>query len=254
MVTTRASSRGASVGPEFAPEFHTELPSIPATPSTRKRSIKTTSSSTTNGSAKKRRLSTDFPQKWAHIPSSATLLWLAVSLPLVAWDSGYVFGRPHTMPNGYLHWPLYTPYALYGQVDHIYGQKAFERKNGFTGAQTAMNVVETLMYLVYLWKIFRADKVDGKKKVGGRDGALAVVIGFSAAVMTLSKTALYWANEYYSEFDNIGHNTPMDILTLWIIPNGFWLVLPTYMIWAFGKDIINGLTLASGQPVKQRTE
>ena len=95
------------------------------------------------------------------------------------------------MPNGYLHWPLYTPYALYGQVDYIYGQKAWEGKNGFTAAQTAMNVVETLMYLVYLWKIFRADKVDGKKKVAGRDGALAVVIGFSAAVMTLSKTALY---------------------------------------------------------------
>lgn len=26
------------------------------------------------------------------------------------------------------------------------------------------------------------------------------------------------ANEYYSDFDNIAHNTPVDLLTLWIIP------------------------------------
>lgn len=26
------------------------------------------------------------------------------------------------------------------------------------------------------------------------------------------------ANEYFSGFDNIGHNPPMDLLFLWIIP------------------------------------
>ncbi|RGP72347.1 hypothetical protein FLONG3_6831 [Fusarium longipes] len=261
MVTTRASSRGASVGPEFAPEFHTELPTIPSTPSTRKRTIKTSSSTTTNGSAKKRRLSVEEPKKWRHTPSSATIFWLLVSLPLVAWDIGYVFGRPHTMPEGYLHWPLYIPYALYGQVDYIYGSKAFDAKNGFTAAQTALNVVESLMYIVYLFMVWRrADKpVDSKTKINkrtlsGRSGALAVVIGFSAAVMTLSKTVLYWANEYYSDFGNISHNTPFDILTLWVLPNGLWLILPTYMVRTFGKDIVDGLTIASGQAVKQRTE
>lgn len=198
MVTTRASSRGASVGPEFAPEFHTELPTIPSTPSTRKRSAKAaSSSSTTTASAKKRRLSVQEPKKWHHAPSTATVLWLAISLPLVAWDSGYVLGRPHTMPGGAYQWPLYMPYALYGQVDHVYGLKAWESKNGFTGAQTALNIVEMLMYLVYLWMIWRrADKTTNKKEkkrrtVSGRSGALAVLIGFSAAVMTLSKTVLY---------------------------------------------------------------
>jgi hypothetical protein len=123
------------------------------------------------------------------------MLWLAISVPLVAWDIGYVFGRPHTMPDGYLHWPIYVPYALYGKVDHIYGWKAFDAKNGFTAAQTALNVVESAMYLAYLWMLWaRADKASkgvAKRTVSGRDGALAVVIGFSAAVMTLSKTVLY---------------------------------------------------------------
>ena len=32
---------------------------------------------------------------WSHTPSTPTLLWLAVSLPLVAWDMSYVVGgRP----------------------------------------------------------------------------------------------------------------------------------------------------------------
>ncbi|KAL6925227.1 hypothetical protein FSST1_002501 [Fusarium sambucinum] len=261
VVTTRASSRGASVGPDFAPEFNTELPTIPSTPTTRKRSAaKNSSSNGTTASAKKRRLSVQEPKKWNHAPSSATVFWLALSLPLVAWDSGYVLGRPYTMPGGHLQWPLYMPYALYGQVDHVYGWKAFEAKNGFTGAQTAMNIVEMILYFMYLWMIWRrADKVTNKKEkkkrtVSGRSGALAVLIGFSAAVMTLSKTVLYWAHEYFSEFSNISHNTPVDILTLWIIPNGMWLIFPTYMVYAFGKNILDGLTLASGQPVKQRTE
>ncbi|KAJ4268855.1 hypothetical protein NW762_002925 [Fusarium torreyae] len=256
MVTTRASSRGASVGPEFSSVV--EFSPIPETPSTRKRTIKATPSTSTNDSSKKRHLSIDTAQIWHHTPSSMTILWLAISVPLVTWDIGYVFGRPHTMPDGFLHWPMYVPYALYGQVDHIYGWKAFDAKNGFTAAQTALNVVESLMYLVYLWMLWtRADKASegvAKRTLSGRDGAVAVIIAFSAAVMTLSKTVLYLANEYYSGFDNISHNTPMDIFTLWVLPNGCWILLPTYMIWAFGKEILDGLTIASGQSVKESRE
>ncbi|KAF5966953.1 hypothetical protein FCOIX_12242 [Fusarium coicis] len=240
MVTTRASSRGESVSTESSATID-----IPPTPATRKRTMKNTdpNPSFSNGSSKKRASHT-----WHHTASSTTILWLAISLPLVIWDIGYVFGRPHTMPDGFLHWPLYVPYALYGEVDHVYGWKAFNAKNGFTAAQTALNVVETLMYLVYLYMLWtRADKtLDGAKRtLSGRDGALAVVIGFSAAVMTLSKTILYC-----NGFDNIAHNTPMDLLTLWIIPNGAWIVLPTYMISKFGGDILDGLTLASSQSAK----
>lgn len=71
-------------------------------------------------------------------------------------------------------------------------------------------------------------------------------------------------NEYYSGFDNIGHNPPMTLLFLWIIPkfvtsrpaeeglwifannySGAWLVLPTYMIYVMGSDILDAFALAS---------
>lgn len=41
------------------------------------------------------------------------------------------------------------------------------------------------------------------------------------------------------------------ILTL---SSGFWLILPTYMIWVFGNNILDGLAMASGQSVKKSLE
>jgi hypothetical protein len=124
---------------------------------------------------------------WSHVPTLATRIWLLVSLPLVLWDTGYVLGRPRTLPGGAWHAPLWTPYELYGRVDGIYSPAAWQRKEGFTGAQALLNVVETVLYLVY------ASMVWGKASsgVGGRQGGLAVMVGFAAAVMTLSKTVLY---------------------------------------------------------------
>jgi hypothetical protein len=31
------------------------------------------------------------------------------------------------------------------------------------------------------------------------------------------------------------------LIFLWIIPNGLWLVLPSYMIYALGDDILNSV-------------
>lgn len=181
---------------------------------------------------------------WTHAPDRVMLFWLCVSLPLVIWDSIYVLGRPHTMEGGWMHSPFWTPYKLYGEVDHVYGWKAFHAHNGFTSAQGMLNVVETAMYLTYIWLYMSA----GDKKTGmmsGSTGAFACLLAFSAAVMTLSKTVLYWANEYYSGFDNIGHNPWQDLIPLWIIPNGAWLIFPTYMIYVMGGEMIEGLANAS---------
>ncbi len=133
---------------------------------------------------------------WVHVPRAATLVWLAVSLPLVIWDTGYVLLRPWSMPGGALHWPLWAPYALYGEVDHMYGFKQFDARNGFTGAQGLLNAIETLMYGVYLyvWWAYgkpTAAKYGGGKGISGRAGGFAVLVAFSAAVMTVSKTVLY---------------------------------------------------------------
>lgn len=124
---------------------------------------------------------------------------MAVSLPLVIWDTLYVLLRPLTMEGGSLYWPLWVPYRLYGQIDHVYGWVAYNARDGFTAAQGSLNAIETAMYLFYLYEVSRANSAagagtslwDGSKVLTGRAGAKAVLVGFSAAVMTFSKTVLY---------------------------------------------------------------
>ena len=161
------------------------------TPSSRGRKSITSSGSSTS--------------KWAHTPSNLIILWLLVSVPLVSWDIGYVMLRPHSMAGGKWQWPLWMPYELYAKVDYIYGWPAFDSNNGFTAAQTALNIVESLMYVYYLYILYAHGKrsyaansetlstgiLGRQRSVEGQTGILALLIGYSAAVMTTSKTLLY---------------------------------------------------------------
>ncbi len=146
------------------------------------------------------RIASKSKSKWAHTPSIIVIVWLCVSLPLVTWDTGYVMMRPLTMPGGSLHWPIWAPYELYGKVDYIYGWKAFNEHNGFTSAQGFLNILETLMYAYYLYIVYAHGKpsktstagiIGQQRLVKGRNGAVAVLVAYSAAVMTVSKTVLY---------------------------------------------------------------
>ncbi|KAI4165260.1 MAG: hypothetical protein LQ342_001128 [Letrouitia transgressa] len=142
------------------------------------------------------------------------------------------------MPGGKWEKPFYTPYALYGTIDYIYGWPAYEANNGFTAAQASMNVLESFGYCGYLWIIWKYGE-KGRSSVGGGWGGLACLLGFSLSVMTFAKTVIYC-------FRNIGHNDAMTIIFLWIIPNGPWVLLPGYMMFVFGADIVQGLAIASG--------
>lgn len=48
----------------------------------------------------------------------------------------------------------------------------------------------------------------------------APVVGLASAVMTLSKTVLYWAQEYFCNYCAVGHNDLKTLFWLWIVPNG----------------------------------
>lgn len=124
------------------------------------------------------------------------------------------------MPGGRLHSPMWAPYKLYGEVDHVYGWAAWEANDGFTGAQSSLNVIEIVGYVTYLLLVVGSGSGSGSGigsgsgsgspakardgrlgswglggamglRVEGRKGALAVLLGFALAVMTLSKTILY---------------------------------------------------------------
>jgi len=151
-------------------------------------------------------------------------LWFALTIPVIFWDVGYCFMRPRSMVGGDWHW-LWSPYALYQNIDYVYGLPSFERGDGFTNAQSLLNVIENFMNIAYLW-LAHYEK-----------SPVAPVLGFASATMTLSKTFLYWAQEYYCGGCAVGHNTLKDLLLLWVLPNGLWLVVPSFVVYRFAKDI-----------------
>lgn len=134
-------------------------------------------------------------EKWAHKPTPLTLLWLFISLPLVIWDTSYVLLRPRSMIGGDLHSPIFVPYGLYSTVDFVYGFPAYSGKDGFTAAQSLLNIVETLGYLIYMAIVWKAGISHGpsglKRKIKGSWGASAALLGLAMSVMTVSKTTLY---------------------------------------------------------------
>jgi hypothetical protein len=155
----------------------------------------------------------------------------------------------------------------------MYGFPAWNNKVGFTAAQGALNLLESVIYCFYMYVVGK-EIVDwsyaGIKtlEVRGKAVSLAVLLCFSGAVMTVSKTllyckllfTLYWCtgtltsaglNEYFSNFENIGHNSLFNIIMLWIIPNGAWIVMPGYMIYVLGKEILESMS-ATGNGKKTR--
>lgn len=115
------------------------------------------------------------------------------------------------MPGGSLHKPLWVPYDLYGRVDHVYGWPAYKARNGWPSAQGLFNAFETIAYLSYAYIIYAYGQQDAeqgrgapeKSKMGilaalseartvyGKYAILAVLIAYTTAWITFSKTVLY---------------------------------------------------------------
>ena len=108
----------------------------------------------------------------------------------------------------------------------VYGVKALRNGDGFPGAQcpcpsdytpsqkfiyhfplAALNLVELSINLLYLYSTYVLDS------------PIAPLLGFSTNLMTLSKTVLYLAQEYFCGFCNIGHNSARDIFFFYICTN-----------------------------------
>lgn len=70
-----------------------------------------------------------------------------------------------------------------------------------------MNVMETFLNFLYLHLL-------GKENVSVGQANL---VGFSSALMTFSKTILYWLVEPFSGYQHIGHNSTRDLVLLWIV-------------------------------------
>jgi hypothetical protein len=83
------------------------------------------------------------------------------------------------------------------------------QKNSNPFSLAALNIVELVINALYLYSTYVLDS------------PVAPLFGFSTNLMTLSKTVLYIAHEYFCGFCNIGHNTAKDLFFFYICPNGW---------------------------------
>ncbi|KAL7270702.1 hypothetical protein RUND412_006579 [Rhizina undulata] len=153
-------------------------------------------------------------------------LWLFFSSLVVVWDAFYCLLRPRSMPGGDLHDLLWKPYALYSEIDYVYGFKFLEEKNGFTSAQGVMNLLEVLLNFIYVWGWWK-----------GSSSGWVPMTGFMSVVMTESKTILYLLNEFFSEWTNVGHNDMRTLTFMYFLPNSLWIVFPAFCIYHFWGEI-----------------
>jgi hypothetical protein len=71
-----------------------------------------------------------------------------------------------------------------------------------------MNLIETALNVCYVYLAHVAKY------------PAASVIGFASVAMTLSKTMLYWLQEYYCNYCAVGHNDTKTLLLYFVLPNG----------------------------------
>lgn len=137
-----------------------------------------------------------------HQPRRLVSLWFLLSSFLVIWDTGYIFLRPRSMKGGDLHW-IWAPYSLYMDIDYIYGLPSWNTHDGFPAAQSFMNIIETLLNFVYLFLVHIQNSPQSI--------AVAPVVGLIAAIMTLSKTVLYWLNVSTTPSFHAAQTTNLDL-------------------------------------------
>lgn len=115
-----------------------------------------------------------------------------------------------------------------------------------------LNIIETLLNVIYLY----AAHVSAWPP--------ATLIGFTSASLTLAKTVLYWAQEYYCNLCATGQNDAYTMIVYWIIPNGWvltlydsrlglileifvcrlWIVVPAAIVYVLWNDLVAQLTFA----------
>ncbi|KAL0959178.1 hypothetical protein HGRIS_014459 [Hohenbuehelia grisea] len=151
-------------------------------------------------------------------------IWFLIAAPIILYDAGYCFLRPRSMKGGDLEWIWSPAYDAYQEIDQLYGIKALEHGDGFTNAQALLNVVETFLNLTSVYLSYFTSS------------PWAIVIALTSAVMTASKTALYFAQEHYCGYCNVGHNDWQGLAT-WGVPLLFWFLISAVVVIVLGKQI-----------------
>ncbi|XP_021348385.1 uncharacterized protein LOC110447184 [Mizuhopecten yessoensis] len=135
------------------------------------------------------------------------LIWFYLTAAICTWDASFIVFRPHSLPGGSLAYIWYL-YKHYVTVDQRYS----DLKDDFVFAQSLLNYVEVVLNIVAIIMHYRKCRH-------------TLPLAFTVTVMTFWKTVLYFLMYVVSDTYR-QNNTTMEHIFLFIIPNGFWIVVP----------------------------
>lgn len=153
-------------------------------------------------------------QKWI-------VIWLIISMIIVFWDVMFVLLRPVSLPGGSLAW-LWVPYATYIKIDTSYA----DLNNAFIVAQGIMSLIEIIIAIIALSLNYSGKFLP------------ACLFAFSSMLLTGTKTVLIFVLEAVNKFSHVGHNTVMDLIFYYTLPNSIWIVIPFLAVNVLGRTLI----------------
>ncbi|XP_035681361.1 emopamil-binding protein-like [Branchiostoma floridae] len=141
--------------------------------------------------------------------------WLVSTAVIQTWDASFIWLRPHTFPGGALE--LYwKPYSLYIDIDMRYK----DMTDSFVMAVSLLNYVEVVLCLVLLY-------------MNAKSSSRTVLATLVVQTMTFWKTVLYLLMYVppMSDVAMLGTSNWLELLFLFIIPNGLWVLIPGATMW-----------------------
>lgn len=79
----------------------------------------------------------------------------------------------------------------WADTDHLYRVQAWRVREGLTAAQGVINVLEVMLYMVYVEIVVLHGDNGWRGQLHGKWAARAVLVGFGGGVVNATKSSLY---------------------------------------------------------------
>jgi hypothetical protein len=173
-------------------------------------------------------------------------VWFSVQLLVLSFDASFVLMRPHTFVDGALG-ALYPVFQQYAKIDTVYS----DLTNPIGWAMSTLVVIENIflayaVLVVYMGQDIKKDRVVTEQYMQKSD--YLTLIGICAQ---FNKTLFYLIIDAYGGFAHVKHNSMMDLVTMFIIPNGIWVIVPLIILSTYYFPKINRTIAALNQSSKK---
>jgi hypothetical protein len=171
-------------------------------------------------------------------------VWFSIQLLVLTFDASFVLLRPHTFVDGVLG-AFYPVFQQYAKIDTVYS----DITNPFGWAMSTLVVLENVFLFYSFIIVYLGSDIKKNIKTTTQFMQKSDYLTLCGICAQFNKTLFYLITDAYGGFKHISHNTQFDMITMFIIPNGIWVVVPIIIIFKYYVPKIRN-TIAALDKVK----